>query len=513
VTTPENPQDRDCGSEAIPQIPPDLTVPSFQMGRSRHLRLKGTRVVVLLSLLIVLAAVGLGLAMSVEPAKATIGAIPDDAGPGNQKPADPQHSKSSSQRPVSMGSLRIIGGPVAADGRILVLDVTSSKQMELSAIDPTSETVSWQLPFSPSAIVAGVPFAPQVFGDLVIDLDPVSGSGSQSVSVEGVDIATGHVSWTYALSGVTSDPPFPCGPQQTVCLSFNSIGTQSLVEIGATDGAEIHNILGVQQDIGKNLYAGNQNPLSLLQIGSGGQVLWQKAASVIFGKTNDDASNGFQVDPLGSVDVGSLGPASASAQSYPIGASTTTGFSVSDGREIWTDPGQYNCMGALEIFSTPVICRFKGVAHPSGSGGYSTAGITVTLEGFKAETGKINWSQPDSNVAQLVGRDPLPFVDGNDVVITQHGRQEILDLADGKVRAITAGETFWCAGPTSLNVEAPSGSYPGGQRVGTDQFYGCNAAGKVVPATPPKHPGFVGVSLDGKFFWSSPQGLRAVPSS
>jgi hypothetical protein len=512
VTTPENPQDPGNGSETIPQVPPDLTVASFQMGRSRHLRLKGTRVVVLLSLLIALAAGAIGVAMSVEPAKATIGAIPDDASPPNQKPADPQLSKSSSPAPVPMGSLRILGGPVAADGRILVLDVTSSKQMELSAIDPSSETVSWQLPFSPSAIVSGVPFAPQVFGDLVIDLDPVSGYSSQSVNVEGVDIATGHVSWTYALSGVTSDPPFACGPPQTFCLSFNSIGTQSLVEIGATDGAQIHNIPDVQQDLGKNLYAGTQNPLSLLQIGSDGQVQWQKAASAIFGKANDDAANGFVVDPLGSVDVGSLGPASASAQSYPIGASTTTGFSISDGREIWTDPGQYNCMGTLEIFSTPVICRFKGVAHLSGSG-YSMAGITVTLEGFKAETGKVTWSQADSNVEQVGGKDPLPFVDGNDVVITQRGRQGILDLADGRVRAIAAGETFWCASSTSVNVEEPSGSDSGDQRVGTDRFYGCNAAGKAVSTSPSKYPGLVGVSLDEKFFWASPQGLRAVPLS
>jgi PQQ-like domain len=512
VTTPENPQDRRNGSETVPQAPPDLRVASFQMGRSRHLRLKGSRVVVLLSLLIALAAGAIGVAMSVEPAKATIGAIPDDASPGNQKPADPQLSKSSTSPAVSMGSLRIIGGPVAADGRILVLDVTSSKQMELSAIDPSNEMVSWQLPFSPSGIVAGVPFAPQVFGDLVIDLDPVSGYSSQSVNLEGVDIATGHVSWTYALSGVTSDPPFACGPPQTLCLSFNSIGTQSLIEIGATDGAEIHNIPDVRQDLGKNLYAGTQNPLSLLQIGNGGQVLWQKTASEIFGKTNDDAANGFDVDPLGNVDVGSLGPASASAQSYPIGATTTTGFSMSDGREVWTDPGQYNCMGTLEIFSTPVICRFKGVVRNSGSG-YSTAGITVTLEGFKAETGKITWSQADSNVAQVGGSDPLPFVDGNDVVITQHGRQEILDLADGRVRATIAGETFWCASSTSANVEAPTGSDSGDQRVGTDEFYGCNAAGKAVSINPSNYPTLVGVSLAGKFFWPSPKGLRAVPLS
>jgi hypothetical protein len=153
------------------------------------------------------------------------------------------------------------------------------------------------------------------------------------------------------------------------------------------------------------------------------------------------------------------------------------------------------------------------VAHKRSGNSYSFSGVTLNLEGFNTNTGKINWSQPVSNLDEFGGLGPVPFVDGNDVVISQGGHAKVLNLVDGKVQPAPANGTFWCASIPILDVDSPSGLGYGNQRVGTDQFYGCNAAGKAVSTLPSKFPSLVGVSLDGKFFWATPKGLWAVPLS
>jgi hypothetical protein len=414
---------------------------------------------------------------------------------------------------INMSALHLVGGPVASDGRLLVINVTASRSLELSAIDPATETVVWQRPFSASGITPGEPFPPSAFGDIAIDFSPTPDATSVTGQILGIDIATGAVAWTYSGSGVTGDAPVACGGPNTFCLSWASGITQGLIEVDATNGSLLRTIPNVERDLGTNLYQGNETNPTLIQIGRQGQMLWQASASSAFGTVNDNPDSGWDVDPFGSLDVGSLGPAVVPQTSIDFSSATTSGFAIATGRPVWTDAGLYNCSGSLEIFSTPTLCRVEGTVTRTSSGGVSTAGVTVTLEGFDTQTGKVTWSQPDQNLTGLIGTGALPFEDGYHIVIKQRGTDLILDLATGEVRPVSSGLVFWCATTPTVQVLAPAGSGYPNERSATDQFFGCNAAGAAVSTDPADQPPLVGVILGGKFFWPTPHGLQVAPAA
>jgi hypothetical protein len=346
----------------------------------------------------------------------------------------------------------------------------------------------------------------------VIDLAPVGGATSAVTQVLGVDIATGEIAWTLSGTGATADPPDSCGPSETLCLSWETPGTQELIEVNATDGSLVKKIPDVRQNLGMNLYGGTGTPMTLMQIGSYGQLVWQKPLSAIFGTSNDDPANGWDIDKTGSLYVGSLGSQSETATTVPVGSGTTTAFEVANGRTVWTDPGLYNCGGSLESFSTATICRFHGNVKKTGSS-FSTAGVSLVLEGFAPQTGKVKWSQPTESVAAFIGQGVIPFLDGNTIVMKQGKSEVLVDLASGSVSPVRANEVFWCASTPTVNVTAPTGTGYPNQRAGSDLFYGCNSAGQAVPSDPDKFPGLVGFTLGGKFFWPSPSGLEGVEVS
>lgn len=250
---------------------------------------------------------------------------------------------------------------------------------------------------------------------------------------------------------------------------------------------------------------------TLLQIGKQGQLLWQEQTSSVFGPANDNPDSGWDIDNFDAVNVGSLGPATVPKTSYDIGTATTTGFAAATGRPIWTDQGLYNCEGPLEIFTKPTICRFSGTVTRSSTGKVSATDVTVTLEGFNTQTGRVSWSQPDQNVVPLLGvTGKVPFLDGDHIVIEQGGADVVLDLATGQVSHVTSGEVFWCATIPLVQVLAPTGSGFPNERAGMDQFFGCNAAGLSVSGHPANQPSIVGLSVGGKFFWPTPHGVESA---
>lgn len=96
------------------------------------------------------------------------------------------------------GSLRVVGSPVAAHGVVVVIDVTSSHRLELSAVSPVDGSVLRSRPFSASEITPGVGFgptvlAPTVLGATVLALAPAKGPPDPRVTVEGVNVTTGEV--------------------------------------------------------------------------------------------------------------------------------------------------------------------------------------------------------------------------------------------------------------------------------------------------------------------------------
>jgi hypothetical protein len=521
VTSPaQGPPPASPEIEQAPRIGPTWQADSYHVGPSRSASGKpgSARKIVMVSTAVVFAVAlaigGVALTSSSKSASPKPISHPISLTKSNKPSSSTaQNPPMIPNPPISMSALHLVGGPVASDGRLLVINVTASRSLQLSAIDPATETVVWQRPYSASGITPGEPFPPSVFGDIAIDFSPTPDTTSVTGQILGIDIANGAVAWTHSGTGVAGDAPVACGGPNTFCLSWVSDITQSLIEVNATNGSLLRTIPNVERDLGTNLYQGDQTNPTLIQIGRQGQMLWQSPASSVFGTVNDNPDSGWDVDPLGLLDVGSLGPVVVPQTSIDFNSATTTGFAIATGRPVWTDAGLYNCSGSLEIFSTPTLCRLHGTATRTTSGGVSTAGVTLTLEGFNTQTGKVTWSRPDQNLIGLIGTGGLPFEDGDHIVIKQRGTDLILDLATGEVRPVSSGQVFWCATTPTVQVIAPTGSGFPNERSATDQFFGCNAAGAAVSTHPTGQPTLVGVVLGGKFFWPTPHGLQVATAT
>src|ERR1700722_2427048 len=236
---------------------------------------------------------------------------------------------------ISMSSLQLLGGPISADGFLLVINISASHQLDLSAINPATETVVWQRTFSRSGIHPGEGFPPVAFGSTAIALAPTDGTQSAAIHVLGINIPTGSVAWTYSEPGVPDDPgaaddaPAGCAGSVTFCLSWFDLATnnQKLFEIDATNGSLVRSIPQIDLNLRTNLYQVNYPTPWLMQIGHQGQELWEEPTSAVFGSTNDNPNYGWDVDPLGALDVGSLSQ-SSEQESLDLGTSTTSGFSI-----------------------------------------------------------------------------------------------------------------------------------------------------------------------------------------
>jgi hypothetical protein len=132
-------------------------------------------------------------------------------------------------------SLRVVGSPVTADGVVVVLDVSANQQLQLAAINPKNGASLWTRAFSASEITAGVAFEPTALGNTVLDLAPAAGSDDPSVTVEGLDAATGNVMWSVPQRLVLSDAPAVCGGE--FCLAaYDSETTTALVSLDPATG-------------------------------------------------------------------------------------------------------------------------------------------------------------------------------------------------------------------------------------------------------------------------------------
>ena len=411
-----------------------------------------------------------------------------------------------------MAALRVIGGPVQSNGMLLVFDVTPAQEMELTALDPTTQSVAGRRPFSPSGIAPGESFAPQVFGSVVIDLTPAGSDSSPIVNVEGIEIRSGAVDWSYPTTGIAADPPQTCGPAHLLCISMTDpSGQSSLVELDGGSGALRRRVPKVSMSLGSNLYVATGSPTTLLQIGPEGIPVWERPAASIFGAADDDPARNWDIGGLGGLDVGSLGSSAQTGSSDPIGASETTGFSASDGHTAWTDPGSYDCAGVLETFLPPVICRFSGTIEYRGST-VEAPGLKLTIEGFDPETGRITWSQPVENALSFV-TGAVAFVDPEHIVVRRNGGYGLLDLVRGTVAPVDPEQVFWCAVTTDVDVGEPPASGSRNQRSTAPEFYPCDAFTKGRAGSVPQElPGNVGTTIDGKFFWPSLVGIEATPA-
>ncbi len=412
---------------------------------------------------------------------------------------------------VPMGSLRVLAGPVAANGRVLVVNVATSGYLQLSAINPATQRVAWQQPYSASDLAAGESFTPTAIGNIAIDLAPVGNPSSGNVRIQGVNISTGQVVWTYKEQGTTSDVPAACASSGTFCLGWQSASVQGLIEVNAANGSLLRTIAGPIRALAKNLYETSATTPTVLQIGSAGQELWSKPTASIFGPVNNDPDNGWAADPHGPLNVGSFANATNATSTFVSG--TTTGFSIATGDPAWTTPGTYNCVGALEFLSPPVLCRLSGAVVKSSNPAVMFGGLRASLSGFNLQTGKVLWTQSDQAGLSLLEVNPLPIADAQHIVIRQRGVPRLLDVSSGTTAAVAAGSVLWCSTSPEIKV-AGIPSYEGTNTMtGSNQYFGCTASGRAVAGHSATQPSVVGVKAGSKFFWLTPRGLAAAPAS
>ena len=231
-------------------------------------------------------------------------------------------------------SLHVVGSPVVAGGVVLVIDVTSGHQLELSAIDPTSGSVRWSHPYSASEITPGVAFGPTVLGNTVLALSPESGTSDPGVYVRGIDVSTGKVLWSVPQAVVLGDAPAVCAGGESFCLATYVSDTETdLAILDPTTGTVVGAIRGPERNMAVaqpgsvsegDLWQTSASVPTLLQTSPTGEQAWTKTVASLFGGSQYDPDYGWDFQIEGPLDVGSVGP-KTSGSAYPWTSSRPSG--------------------------------------------------------------------------------------------------------------------------------------------------------------------------------------------
>jgi hypothetical protein len=409
----------------------------------------------------------------------------------------------------SSKSLDVVSAPIAVGSTAVVVSVDRSHTLHLNGIDPVTNSILWQRPYSASAVTPGVALAPAAIGDTVIDLVPLSKPSNPAVYVAGINAATGSVEWQGSAGVVLSDNPASCASNQDFCLTgYNPDGSTSLVLISAA-GQSKGVISGPGRAIAPNLYQSDATTPTFQQLSASGTIAWTKSVAAIFGP-GYDPSTGWNISPVGNLNVGSVAPTMSNG-SLNFGAQRTLGFDFATGSPQWSLAGAYQCMGPLAFLSTEVTCQYAGTVHYSKSSTKlpSLSGVTLTLAGFNPSSGVVNWTLPVSNVASLTFGNNLSFVDGTRMVVRDKktGKDVVLNTSTGTTAPLTSRQILWCEKTPIFTVVAVKGSPGGGKHVSAPVYFPCTTSGKPTAKMPSGFPDSVGATVNGVFVWPSPQGL------
>lgn len=418
-------------------------------------------------------------------------------------------------------SLDVVGGPLPAGPNLLVIDVTSGLELQLSALDPLTGHVRWSTQISASFIPPVVLLQPVVIGTTALVLVPADGNASDpNVDIEGVNIVNGRVKWREKQTPIVTDAPVTCNNGNDFCVA--AFGTNqsstSLALINPSSGHIDTSVTGPARNLGMappgsaakgDLWSTFSAVPTLMQLSPAGKVQWQQTVAKIFGGKQYNPNFGWEFAARGSIEVGSVGYP-ASGEKLALDEFKTEGISMANGTVRWSLPGFYMCGGDLGFISTDLLCDFSGTVTEKKSLQFSGLGLSV--DGFNPASGKVTWSERATDAQSLVEDAPQPFLDGQHLVVeTGNGKWSVVDTEDGRAQPVGANEVFWCEGEPGYKVTAPEGASDNGERTSEPVFAGCTAAGTQAKGLPTTQPPAVGTVADGLFVWLSPSGLRATP--
>lgn len=361
--------------------------------------------------------------------------------------------------PGSAASLHVVGGPVEAGKRAVVIYVDSSRNLHLAGIDPANGKVVWQYPYSATGATPGVPLYPSVIGKMVMGVSPAGKPKSPLVRLSGINATTGKVVWRGPGSFIPTDAPSPCAEGKYFCIpGYNGDGSSSLLLIHPNTGDYEGLLKGPFRAIGADLYQTDANKPTLEQVSPGGSEAWRASVASIFGP-GVSPDYGWLIDQTATLNVGTIEPI-VKGNGYDVSNEKTMGIDLATGDPRWSLNAEYDCGGSLYFISSQVACQYGGITSKPGSHGNfpSYTGLTIALIGLNADTGSVTWTVPVRNVDAIMNGDSLPFLDDTHVVITlADGQSALLNTADGTTSPLTAGEIFWCEKDPNYKVNAPKG--------------------------------------------------------
>jgi PQQ-like domain len=412
-------------------------------------------------------------------------------------------------------TIDVVGSPVAAEGQVLVLNISGSHLLNLTAVNPATGVVSWERPFSASGITPGESFEPTVIGSTVIDLVP-DRAAEPAVTVEGIDVATGQHMWSLPGPLVVSDAPAVCVDGKSFCVPvFTSSTTTALASVNPLTGVVLNTLSGPERAM--NVVVSGQGAENsalwqtiaqaptFVQLNSSDEVQWSKTVASLFGGSQFNPNDGWDFETYGNLEVGTVGT-QPTGNAYSLGGFRTIGIAISTGQVQWSDPGEFDCSGSLQMLPTPLLCDYSGTLRPSGRS-TSFTGVALTLEGFDPATGAVTWRQPVVDVKALSTGTNLPFEGDSLVVESRPGTSVLLNAGTGRTEPVPKGMTFWCQHVSPYKVATVDG---GGTREGAPTYEPCTEKGHPLASLPQQGTAQVGVESDNLFIWPSPHGLQAA---
>jgi hypothetical protein len=422
----------------------------------------------------------------------------------------------------SDASLHVVGGPVVTHQMILVLNVDTERQLELSAIRPANGSTAWQHPYSQSAITAGLAFSPVTIGSTVLDLAPDVSENNFLTYVQGLNVVTGQTEWKFSVPLGVVDAPLVCGAGKYFCFTVYGNGNRTgLVELNPRTGIPVHEVPGLERYMGvtargaangTGLWQSDASAPTFVQISTTGRLAWSHKVSYLFGGRQFNPNFGWDINVTRTLDIGSVG-VSAQGTTDNVNEVKTIAVSPSSGVVKWRVPGMYQCMGSLQFLTSNVTCVFSGPATQVGTT-VSFRGSKLALSGLNSKTGKPIWTEPVMDVKALSLGANVSFFDTTHVVVEDaHKKWVVLNTQNGSTTATTSSQIFWCETTEKFHIVGLTGIANSNERASTPLYRGCTARGTTVRTLPASRPTGVGVLVGGKFVWASPQGLKAVATS
>jgi hypothetical protein len=402
---------------------------------------------------------------------------------------------------------------------LLVLNVTPQRELELSGVNPTTGAISWSHPYSPSQITPGVAFTPIAIGSTALVLSPAGALSNPVVRVEGVNVDSGKLLWKFKGLVDVSDAPVVCGDGRYFCFpAFSGATTTDLVAVNPLTGGEAGLLAGPYRNVGvavpgvangSSLWQTDATSQTLMQTSQNGTQLWSRTVASLFGGSQFTTNYGYDFLITKNLDIGTVG-IEPTGKSESLSNIETIGIIPSNGDVKWRTSGSIDCTGSLQFLTPLVICNYTGKVT-IGNSPPSFNGVTLSLSGVDASSGKATWTQRVANVKALSIGTNVAFSDGSHIVVeTLAKKWALLDVQSGGVSSIPSHETFWCEQTPLYKVVAMQGEADSGMRVSEPVFTGCSETGTPVDKFPATTPSTVGVEVGNMFIWSSPKGLRST---